>query len=92
MKTAHSRSWRVVPGVSLAWHDWPPHRVVYDSGSGNTHLLEVAAAEVLSAIATQPRTIAELLDILGADPSDSAARAWLTSLLNRFVALSLIDG
>ena len=84
--------WRLAPGVSLVWHDWPPHAVVFDRGSGNTHLLDEPAAEVLRAIASTPCREADLLDVLGADPSDPAAKAWLHALLQRFVALTLVDG
>ena len=78
--------------MSLSWHDWPPHVVVFDAGSGNTHLLEGPAAEVLRAIAARPRSDAELLETVGADATEPAAGAWLSNLLQRFVALTLVDG
>lgn len=92
MEVLNTRVWRLVPGVSLSWHDWPPHGVVFDAGSGNTHLLEEPAAQVLRAIAARPRSDAELLDMVGADATDPTAKAWLTDLLDRFIALALVDG
>jgi len=92
VEASHARVWRLAPGVSLSWHDWPPHVVVFDAGSGNTHLLEEPAAQVLRAIAARPRSDAELLGTVGADATDPAAQAWLTDLLQRFLALTLVDG
>ena len=92
MATSRGPVWRLVPGASLSWHDWPPHSVVFDAGSGNTHLLEEPAAEVLRAIAARPSSEADLLAVLGTDVTDPAAKAWLDDLLQRFVALTLVDG
>jgi PqqD family protein of HPr-rel-A system len=78
--------------VSLTWHEWPPHVLVFDSGSGNTHLLDVPSAAVLRAIESGPATPSALLDVLGAGPDDTAARGWLAALLERFRALDLVDG
>jgi PqqD family protein of HPr-rel-A system len=79
-------------GVSLSWREWPPHVLVFDSASGNTHLLDEPSASVLRAIASGPATIPALLEILGAEPGDTAARGWLTALLDRLRALDLVDG
>jgi PqqD family protein of HPr-rel-A system len=78
--------------VSLGWREWPPHTLVFDSASGNTHLLDEPSALVLRTIEAGPTTIPALLDLLGAGEPDAAARAWLAALLDRFRALDLVDG
>lgn len=80
------------PGVSLSWREWPPHVLVFDSASGNTHLLDQPSAAVLRAIESGPATTSALLDVLAVEPRDTAAQDWLSALLIRLRALDLIDG
>jgi hypothetical protein len=47
--------WRVVPGQSLAFKEWDGEAVLYNDLSGNTHLLDGAAVEVLAGAAPGPR-------------------------------------
>jgi PqqD family protein of HPr-rel-A system len=83
---------RLRPGVCLTWREWPPHVLVFDSASGNTHLLDEPSAAVLRAIESGPVTTPALLDLLAVEPNDTTARDWLHALLDRFKALDLLDG
>lgn len=46
--------WRVVPGQSLAFREWDGEAVLYNDLSGNTHLLDGAAIDVLQALRAGP--------------------------------------
>lgn len=52
--------WRVVPGQSLAFREWDDEVVLFNDLSGNTHLLEGAALDVLHALQDQPGDAAAL--------------------------------
>jgi PqqD family protein of HPr-rel-A system len=46
--------WRVVPGQLLAFREWDGEAVLYNDLSGNTHLLDGAAIDVLQALRSEP--------------------------------------
>lgn len=52
--------WRVVPGQLLAFREWDGEVVLFNDLSGNTHLLEGPALDVLHALQAQPGDIAAL--------------------------------
>jgi PqqD family protein of HPr-rel-A system len=52
--------WRVVPGQSLAFREWDGEAVLYNDLSGNTHLLDGGAIEVLLALRPAPLDAAAL--------------------------------
>jgi PqqD family protein of HPr-rel-A system len=56
--------WQVVPGQSLAVKEWDGIAVLYNDLSGNTHLLDGAAVEVLQALRSAPATAATLATAL----------------------------
>jgi PqqD family protein of HPr-rel-A system len=56
--------WQVVPGQSLAVKEWDGIAVLYNDLSGNTHLLDGAAVEVLQALRSAPATAATLAKAL----------------------------
>lgn len=89
---SESANHRLPPGVCLQWRGWPPHVLVFDAASGNTHLLDEPSAAVLRAIEAGPVTTSALLDMLAVEPGDSASRDWLLALLDRLRALDLVDG
>lgn len=47
-----SSIWRVTPGQTLHHRDWGDESVLYDNLSGDTHLLEASALQVLLALRT----------------------------------------
>jgi PqqD family protein of HPr-rel-A system len=52
--------WRVVPGQSLVFREWDGEAVLYNDLSGNTHLLDGGAIEVLQALRPGPAGAATL--------------------------------
>ena len=52
--------WRVVPGQSLACREWDGEAVLYNDLSGNTHLLDCAAVDLLQALQPGPLDAAVL--------------------------------
>ena len=47
MALADPGAWRLTEGSSLLWKLWDDEYVVFDRGSGDTHLLDLVAGEVL---------------------------------------------
>jgi PqqD family protein of HPr-rel-A system len=56
--------WRNPPYCRLHWQSWEDEFVVYNSGSGSTHLLDLVAAETLKILEKQSATLPELVGIL----------------------------
>ncbi|RJG01870.1 HPr-rel-A system PqqD family peptide chaperone [Noviherbaspirillum sedimenti] len=56
--------WQAISPQSLHTRTWDDEVVVYDALSGNTHLLGLAAARLLAAIAQAPGDIAALAHTL----------------------------
>lgn len=76
--------WHVVPGQSLAFREWDGVAVLYNDLSGNTHLLDGAAIEVLEALRPAPATAAMLASAL-ADRIECDADE-LTTLIDELLA------
>lgn len=48
--------WQAVEPAELRWRSWEGQSVVFHVGSGDTHLLSPAAAEILQGLAAGPAT------------------------------------
>ena len=86
-----------VPAGTLHWRRWDEEMAVYDTASGNTHLLSPAAAEVLLALldSPEPQDAAALAQQLlcgedGAPPLDDEVRA-LHAVLLDLARLGLVN-
>lgn len=83
--------WRVVPGQLLAYREWDGEVVLFNDLSGNTHLLEGAALDVLHALHAQPDDTAALAQRL-ASQFDLDDGADLPSVISDLItALSRLD-
>jgi PqqD family protein of HPr-rel-A system len=89
-----SGPWQLAEGCRLHWKAWDDEFVIFDEGSGDTHLLDPLAAEVLKLLEQSPGDVADLarrtvarLD-LAPDP-DLAAR--VLELVRRFAAAGLVE-
>jgi PqqD family protein of HPr-rel-A system len=81
--------WRLMPGQRLRSHSWDGEQfVLYNNLSGDTHLLDAAAIEVLNAL--QPGA-ADAAALAAALELDAAALPGLESLLADLQALDLVD-
>jgi PqqD family protein of HPr-rel-A system len=54
-------SWRIVPGFDLHWKHLEDRYLVYNSGSGHTHVLDPIAALLMQQLAERPARSAELV-------------------------------
>lgn len=81
--------WRLMPGQRLRCHSWDGEQfVLYNNLSGDTHLLDAAAIEVLNAL--QPGA-ADAAALAAALQLDADALPQLDALLADLRALDLVD-
>lgn len=68
-------AWRLVPGQALLHHGAGDEHLVFNDLSGDTHLLDAQAMQVLRALQAGPLTPAELLRLCGdtEEPEEIAA-------------------
>jgi len=82
--------WRVVPGQSLVFREWDGEAVLYNDLSGNTHLLDGGAVDVLLALRAQPLDAATLAARL-ADRFDADADALPAAIADMLTGLARLD-
>lgn len=86
--------WMAIPGFSLHWQSWDDEFVVYNSGSGDTHLLDPVAAEALQSLQKRPANLSELArnlaESLEIKPDDKLL-TYLERLLSDFHRLGLVE-
>ncbi|MCS0590973.1 HPr-rel-A system PqqD family peptide chaperone [Massilia norwichensis] len=82
--------WRVVPGQSLVFREWDGEAVLYNDLSGNTHLLDGGAVDVLLALRAQPLDAATLAARL-ADRFDADADALPAAIADMLTDLARLD-
>lgn len=83
--------WRLTPGLVLHGRTWDREEfVLYNNLSGDTHLLDGAAMEVLSLLQEQPATLDGLMSALQLDGGLDDA-ALLTELLQQLQRMSLVE-
>lgn len=86
--------WKVNPAFPLQWQVWDDEFVVYNTGSGDTHLLDTLAAEVLQSLEIESADLPELIDRVAASlriEPDSKFSDYLEQLLYDFHKLGLIQ-
>jgi PqqD family protein of HPr-rel-A system len=86
--------WRAASGSSLHWHSWDDEFIVYDSGSGQTHLLDPIAAETLKILEAVYASDDELFQLVAESlrikPNGELA-SYLEKLLPKLERLGLIE-
>lgn len=86
----HGLIWRLAAGQCLHYREWGGDYVLYNDISGDTHLLDQTAMDVLLTLREAPTSEAVLLELLGetsAPQGDDDAAA----LLDQLQALALIE-
>ena len=94
MSCPEDARWKVNPAFPLHWHVWDDEFVVYNTGSGDTHLLDPVAAEVLQSLEIESADLPELIDRVAASlriEPDSKFSAYLEQLLSDLHKLGLIQ-
>lgn len=85
--------WQATAPDELHIHAWDNEVVVYDALSGNTHLLDAVAAQVLQSIAMAPADtagIAQMLAELWRESPAEQAHAQVDAILAELAGISLI--
>jgi len=62
MSASSERIWKLAGARDLQWRWWDDQLVVYQPASGDTHLLNLVAGEVLVSLREAPARVAELAD------------------------------
>ncbi|MGJ7915235.1 HPr-rel-A system PqqD family peptide chaperone [Massilia sp. LXY-6] len=85
--------WRVVPGQSLAFREWDGEVVLYNDLSGNTHLLDGGAIDVLQALRMGPADAATLAAGLaeGFDTDADELSVMIEDMLAGLATLDLVE-
>lgn len=85
--------WQAVDGVDLLWQAWDDGEVVYHRGSGDTHLIDEAAADVLRALGRRPMDVGALASLVGPalDYPEADAEAYVRELLKELARLALVE-
>jgi PqqD family protein of HPr-rel-A system len=86
--------WRVVPAFELHWRCWDDEYIVFNSGSGDTHLFDKDSAEVLQLLEQSPFTEQQLINKIFSSPpgeSDEEELQYLKQLLINLHQLGLIE-
>ena len=86
--------WRSVDPLALHWRTWGEEHVVYDDGSGDTHLLDAEAAAVLLRLTRGPASTDELVTELAREleiEPNQALTSNITITLAMFKRLGLIE-
>jgi len=88
------RKWRVPSEVELLWHRWGDQYVVFNSASGDTHLLDGASREGLLCLQERALDQSELSRHLAARlelAADEQVQRYAARLLERLAKLGLIE-
>jgi len=94
MTSTKAARWKVNSGFPLYWQSWDNEFVVYNSGSGDTHLLDPVAAEALQSLEQESADLSELAGKIAASlkiEPDSEFSAYLEQLLSNLYKLGLIE-
>jgi PqqD family protein of HPr-rel-A system len=94
MTSTEPARWRVPMGFSLHWQSWDDEFVVYNSGSGDTHLLDSVAAEALQSLERESANLSELAGKVAASLEinlDDNLSAYLERLVSDFHRLGLVE-
>ena len=80
-----AQKWRIFPGLRLHWRSWEDEFVVYNSASGDTHLLDQVSRDMLKVLESESPTLSELAGRL-AESQEIEADAEFSSYLERLLA------
>ena len=87
-------TWRITQGCQLLWHTWDEEYVIFNTSSGDTHLLDKVSGEILKILEEQSTDLAQLVvksvERLGLDPNP-ANTSRIEDLIAKFCELDLIE-
>jgi PqqD family protein of HPr-rel-A system len=86
--------WKIRHGSALLWRSWDDEFLVFDTVSGDTHLLDRVSGEALRSLESFPSSIAALSHRLGStlelEPNQDLA-GHIANLILRLKDLGLIE-
>lgn len=87
--------WRIARPADISWRDWDGLGAVYDDGSGDTHLMDALAIELLELLRDRALSMGQILELLAdAIPElmdAETAAALFDRHLQSLAALSLVE-
>jgi PqqD family protein of HPr-rel-A system len=86
--------WGITPGCRLLWRSWESEHIVYNTGSGDTHLVDSISALLLKSLEPGPLSEEDLASLVRhrvASDSHQDAATFARQLLEQFHALGLIE-
>jgi PqqD family protein of HPr-rel-A system len=86
--------WRLNPASGLHWRRWDNEWVVFDHGSGQTHLINPVSATVLMQFGIRQLSLKQLLDKVATDMSttnDSELASAVSLAVEQLVGLGLLE-
>jgi len=87
-------TWRAASASRLHWRSWDDEFVVYHSGWGTTHLLDLVAAEALRILDRESASLPELAELVARSlkiQPDDELFCYLEELLPELEKLGLIE-
>lgn len=90
-ESAPNRNWTVNKQFSRLIKRWDDQAVMYDTGSGDTHLLTDIHADIVTELEQSPLTASQLSDKLHADGVEPFAMDALNELLLDLVKLGVVE-
>jgi len=91
---ASGSRWQLTAPGELRWVEWGDEWLLYHGASGDTHLLEPLAVEVLQALQRAPATAEGLVDGLALDGDEETRRHlsdYIASLCATLSRLGVIE-
>ena len=94
MDSASDLEWALAEGSRLHWISWDDECVVFDEGSGDTHLLDFLTAEVLKVLEQSrgpvPALVGRVAARLDLDPDADLERR-IREAMERFREAGLVE-
>jgi len=87
-------SWQITRGCRLAWRVWDEEYVVYNTASGDTHILDLITGEALKCLEDSPASLEQLAARLAVKldlGSQEITSQYLTSLISKLHESGLIE-
>lgn len=86
--------WKTVSSEYLHYRLWENESIVYDSRTGDTHLLDIAAVNIMQEMGAAPHNYQDLLKLIARMTDLEACdqpEGYLTQLLTDLLSLDLIE-
>jgi PqqD family protein of HPr-rel-A system len=93
VRTSKAVKWAVLANACLYWRSWDHEHIVYNSASGDTHLLDPITAQALQILQGEPMELSTLVsrvaDILDIE-LDNELLVYLEATLSELRKLELV--